>query len=74
MIRIEAYPVMDGLVLHIAASNLKEVSTLAGGNGMSVHRFIEVATIEKHGIDDALFMELVSVFRLYAGLGHYALR
>jgi len=74
MIRIEAYAVLDGLVLHVAASNLRDTPPLAGDSGMSVHRVIPVADLEQHGVETALFIELTSIFRLYSGLSHYALR
>jgi hypothetical protein len=74
VIRIEAYAVLDGLVLHVAASNLKDPSLLGGGNGMSVHRVIPVDDIEKLGIDDCMLGALKEVFQLYAGLAQYALR
>jgi hypothetical protein len=74
MIRIEAYSVLDGLVVHVAASNLREPSTLAGGNGMSVHRVIPVKDIEELGVDYCLLMTIREVMTLYAGMAHYALR
>lgn len=74
MLRIEAYAVLDGLVLHVAASNLKDPSTLGGGNGMSVHRVISVEDIEQMGVDHCLTGALKEVFQLYAGLAQYALR
>lgn len=74
MIRIEVYTMMDGLMLHVAASNLRDESTLAGGSGMSVHRVIASSAVEEKGVDDVLLLELMSVFRLYPGLAHYALR
>jgi hypothetical protein len=74
MIRIEAYAVLDGLVLHVAASNLRDTPPLAGNNGMSVHRVIPTGDLEEHGVEEALFKELTSIFQLYSGLSHYALR
>jgi hypothetical protein len=74
MIRIEAYAVLDGLVLHIAASNLKDPSTLAGGNGMSVHRVIPVEHLEDQGVDACILEAVKDVFALYAGLAQFALR
>jgi len=74
MIRIEAYAVLDGLVLHVAASNLRQHDKLGGENGMSVHRVIPVADLEKLGTENAMLNELLSIFRLYQGLSHYALR
>ena len=74
MLRIEAYATMDALTLHVAGSNLREPSTLAGGNGMSVYRTIGVETVEEMGVDDALFEALVQLFKLYPGLAEYALR
>lgn len=74
MIRIEAYAVLDGLVLHVAASNLRQTDKLGGENGMSVHRVIPVVDLEERGVEDALMQEITSVFRLYSGLAHYAMR
>lgn len=74
MIRIEAYAVMDGLVLHVAASHLHTSPHPEGESGMSVHRVIPVEELESRGVEDALFIELQSIFRLYAGLAQYALR
>jgi hypothetical protein len=74
VIRVEAYAVLDGLVLHVAAHNLRKTSSEEGVNGMSVHRVIPTETLEERGVEDALMTELVSIFRLYAGLAHYALR
>jgi len=73
MIRIEAYAVLDGLVLHVAASHLRQEDKLGGGNGMSVHRVIPTGDLEERGVEDAILEELTSVFRLYAGLAIYAL-
>jgi hypothetical protein len=74
MIRIEAYAVLDGLVLHVAANHLHTSPPPTGESGMSVHRVIPVEELEKRGVEDAIFLELQSVFRLYAGLAQYALR
>ncbi len=74
MIRIEAYAVLDGLVLHVAASNLRQKDKLGGENGMSVHRVIPVADLEMQGTESAILFELKTIFDLYSGLAHYALR
>ena len=74
MIRIEAYAVLDGLVVHVAASNLKDPSLLGGGNGMSVHRMVAVEEMERLGVDYCILRTLGEVFTLYQGLAQYALR
>lgn len=74
MIRVEAYAVMDGLMLHVAAHNLRQSAGVEGTQGMSVHRTIPTQDLEEKGVEDALLDELVQVFKLYAGLAHYALR
>lgn len=74
MIRIEAYAMMDGLMVHVAASNLKDPSTLGGGNGISVHRCVPVEHLEELGVDYCILQTVSEIFTLYQGLPHYALR
>lgn len=74
MIRIEAYAVLNGLTVHVAAHNMSEEPAAAGESGVSVTRVIPPEDIEKYGIEHCIKQTLAEIFYLYAGLAQYALR
>jgi hypothetical protein len=73
MLRIECYPVLDGLCVSVAGVPLHQVLDPDGNGPTRVQRVVPLATIEAMGLDEALRDYLVDIIVLYPGLLRYAL-
>lgn len=73
MLRIECYPVLDGLCVSVAGVPLAKVLDPDGNGPTRVQRVIPLETIESMGLDEAMRDVLVDVIVLYPGLLRYAL-
>lgn len=74
MLRMDCYPVMDGLLVRFAGSDPSEKGRPARENGAAVSRLIATEDIEALGLNDALRQVFVDIATEYPGLLGYALR
>lgn len=74
MLRIECYPVLDGLAVSVVGVGRPQSPDDAGQPPSRVQRTIPLETIESLGLDEAIRDTLVDVIVLYPGLLRYALR
>jgi len=74
MLRIEAYPIMDGLMVAVSGVDHSESPAYKGVKGQSVCRTVPTEAVEHLGVDEAIRDILTDILVLYPGLLAYALK
>ena len=74
MLRIEAYPVLDGLAVNFIGVPVTRIPDAEGDRAARVHRTIPSETIENLGLDEAFREVVMDVLILYPGMLHHALQ
>ena len=74
MLRIECYPVLDGLLVHMAGFDHSETPHHRALSPATVWRTIPTPTVESLGLEEALRDVIVDVVTEYPGLLSYALK
>lgn len=73
MLRIECYPVLDGVAITVTGVDSSRDLRYTGALPSRVQRTVPVETIESLGIDEAIRDTLVDIIVLYPGLLKHAL-
>lgn len=74
MLKIEVYPLLDGVMVRLIGVDHSEIGRLSGNSAAAVTRRIPTATVEGIGLDEALRDVIVDVVTEYPGMLSYALK
>jgi hypothetical protein len=74
MLRVEAYPVLDGVMVRFIGTDHSGIPKPDGENTAAVTRTVAQGTIEAIGLNEALRDCFVDVAQEYPGLLGYAVR